>query len=89
MMKTKQIIGELMASNAYTKRNMDEVLRILGLKGYDNEVPRSVIVRTIAEVTDLAHPYATKQFLKGMHEIGMIAPVGTGNIWRIKEEETV
>jgi len=79
-----------MASNAYTKRNMDEVLRILELKGYENEVPRSVVVRTIAEVTDLAHPYATKQFLKGMNEIGMISPIGTGNIWRIiKEEETV
>ncbi|MHC1599456.1 MAG: hypothetical protein ACXQS5_01345 [Candidatus Methanospirareceae archaeon] len=79
-----------MASNAYTKRNMDEVLRILELKGYENEVPRSVVVRTIAEVTDLAHPYATKQFLKGMNEIGMISPIGTGNIWRIiKEEETI
>ncbi|RKZ06147.1 hypothetical protein DRQ25_14610, partial [Candidatus Fermentibacteria bacterium] len=65
-------------------------LRILAKKGFENEAPRSTIVRTIAEVTDLAHPYATKQFLKGMNEIGMISPIGTGNIWRIiKEEETV
>ena len=76
-----------MASNAYTKTNMDEVLRILASKGFENEVPRSAILRTIAEVTDLAHPYAMKQFLKGMHEIALIEPIGPGNIWRIREEE--
>jgi len=78
-----------MASNVYTKTNMDEVLRVLGRKGFDSEVPRSIIVRTIAEVTDLAHPYAMKQFLKGMHEIGMMEPVGPGNIWRILQDTEV
>ena len=78
-----------MASNVYTKTNMDEVLRILAKKGFENEAPRSAIVRTIAEVTDLAHPYAMKQFLKGMNDIGLIEPIGPGNIWRIIEEETV
>lgn len=72
-----------MASNAYTKTNMDEVLRILSDKGFESEAPRAAIVRTIAEVTDLAHPYAMKAFLKGMHEIGMVSPIGTGNVWQI------
>ena len=78
-----------MASNAYTKTNMDEVVRILDRKGFNSEVPRSMLVRTIAEVTNLAHPLAMKQFLRGMHEIGIIEPIGPGNIWRIIEEETV
>ena len=77
-----------MASNTYTKTNMDEVLRRLDGKGFNTEVPRSVLIRTIAEVTDLAHPTSTKQFLKGMHEMGLVEPSG-GNIWRILEEETV
>ena len=76
-----------MASNVYTKTNMDEVLRILATKGFESEVPRPVIVRTIAEVTDLAHPYAMKQFLKGMNDIGLIEPIGPGNIWHIIEED--
>ena len=76
-----------MASNAYTKTNMDEVLRILAAKGFESEVPRSTLLRTIAEVTNLAHPLAMKQFMKGMHEIALIEPVGPGNIWRIKEQE--
>ena len=76
-----------MAENTYTKTNMDEVIRILRMNGFESEVPRSVVVRTIAEVTDLAHPYALKQFLKGMHEIGIAEPVGPGNIWRIIEQE--
>ena len=78
-----------MAPSKYTKTNMDEVLRILASKGFESEAPRSAIVRTVAEVTDLAHPYAMKQFLKGMNDIGLIEPIGPGNIWRIIEEETV
>ena len=72
-----------MASNVYTKTNMDEVIRILMKKGFENEVPRSLLVRTIAEVTDLAHPYAMKQFMKGMHDLGLIEPRGPGAIWHI------
>lgn len=76
-----------MASNMYTKTNMDEVVRILKVKGFESELPRSVLVRTVAEVTNLAHPYAVKQFIKGMHEIGIAEPIGPGNIWRIIEQE--
>jgi DNA-binding IclR family transcriptional regulator len=77
-----------MASNTYTKTNMDEVLRQLDGKGFEEEVPRSVLIRTIAEVTDLAHPTSMKQFLRGMHEMGLVEQSG-GNIWRIIKEETV
>lgn len=77
-----------MASKTYTKTNMDEVLIRLDGKGFKKEVPRSVLIRTIAEVTDLAHPTSMKQFLKGMREMGMVEP-SVGNIWRILEEETV
>jgi hypothetical protein len=78
-----------MASTTYTLTNMDEVVRRLDAKGFNSEVPRSVLMKTIAEVTDLAHPLSMKQFLKGMHEIGIVEPIGPGNIWRIIEEETV
>jgi hypothetical protein len=78
-----------MASKAYTLTNMYLVVSNLDGKGFKREVPRAALMKAIAEVTDLAHPVAMKQFLKGMHEIGIVEPIGAGNIWRIIEEETV
>ena len=76
-----------MASNEYTLTNMNEVVSRLDTKGFTSEVPRSILLKTIAEVTNLAHPLAMKQFLKGMNDIGMIAPISTGSIWKIITEQ--
>lgn len=75
-----------MTSNSYTLSNMEDVLKRLDGKGFKSEVPRVILLKTVAEVTNLAHPLSLKQFLKGMTEIGLIAPTGAGSIWKIIAE---
>lgn len=73
--------------SAYTRENVYAVLEVCKSKGYENEIPRKVLVKEISKVTGLIHNLAIKQFLQGMHETDFASPVGAGNVWKIHPEE--